>query len=62
MKLRRPPPPAPAVSGYLVVQCLAVVLVADYAIALVHGQQTTTRSICQSAGFWNDAPTFTYKH
>lgn len=62
MNLNRPPPPPPAVSGFLVFQGLAVVLLADCAIAFAQDQQTTLRSICQSAGFWADAPSFSAEH
>ncbi|EMC98813.1 hypothetical protein BAUCODRAFT_381039 [Baudoinia panamericana UAMH 10762] len=60
--LQRPPPPPPATMGYLVVQGLAVVLTVDYAIAVVRGEPTTIRVVCQSAGFWNDAPAFERLH
>ena len=52
--LRRPPAPKTPMMGYLVAQGLAIVLVADLAIAMVQNKPTTIRSVCQSAGFWKD--------
>lgn len=56
--LQRPPPPKPPMMGYLVVQGLAVVLLADLAIATALNQPTTIRSVVQTAGLWNDTPEF----
>ena len=52
--LRRPPAPKTPMMGYLVAQGLAIVLIADLAIAMVQNEPTTIRSVCQSAGFWRD--------
>ena len=60
--LRRPPPPKPQMMGYLVAQGLAIVLLADLAIATVQGEPTTIRSIFQTAGYWKRAPTFETVH
>lgn len=59
--LRRPPPPKTPMMGYLVAQGLAVVLLADLGIAMLRGEPTTVRSVCQSAGFWKD-PDFKKLH
>jgi len=59
--LRRPPPPKTPMMGYLVAQGLAVVLLADLGIAMLRGEPTTVRSVCQSAGFWKD-PDFKRLH
>jgi hypothetical protein len=48
--------------GYLVVQGLAIVLLADLAIATIINQPTTVRSICQTAGVWKDPPPFEKIH
>jgi len=48
--------------GYLVIQGLTIVLLADLAIATVQGEPTTVRSVCQSVGFWKDGPEFTAVH
>lgn len=47
--------------GYLVAQGLAIVLLADLGIAMLRDEPTTVRSVCQSAGFWND-PDFKKLH
>lgn len=52
--LRRPPPPKTPMMGYLVAQGLAIVLLADLAFATVTNEPTTVRSVCQSAGFWQE--------
>ncbi|RMZ14450.1 hypothetical protein D0860_02120 [Hortaea werneckii] len=59
--LRRPPPPKTPMMGCLVAQGLAVVLLADLGIAMLRGEPTTVRSVCQSAGFWKD-PDFKKLH
>lgn len=59
--LRRPPPPKTPMMGYLVAQGLAIVLLADLGIAMLRDEPTTVRSVCQSAGFWND-PDFKKLH
>ncbi|RMY92412.1 hypothetical protein D0861_02513 [Hortaea werneckii] len=59
--LRRPPPPKTPMMGYLVAQGLAVVLLVDLGIAMLRGEPTTVRSVCQSAGFWKD-PDFKRLH
>lgn len=56
--LRRFPAPKPAMMGYLVAQGLAVVLLADFAIATALNSPTTIRAVCQSAGFWKDDADF----
>ena len=61
LHLRRTPPPRPPMMGYLVAQGLGVVLLADYAIAVLRGEPTTVRSVCQQAGYWRD-PDFTKLH
>lgn len=48
--------------GYLVAQGLAIVLLADLAIAAVQNEPTTVRSVCQTAGFWKDTPEFRQQH
>lgn len=48
--------------GYLVAQGLAIVLLADLAIAVVRGEPTTIRTVCQTAGFWKDPPEFEKLH
>ena len=60
--LQRPPPPKSPMMGYLVAQGLAIVLLADLAIATAQGETTTIRSVCQSAGFWTEGPDFTVAH
>lgn len=48
--------------GWLVLQGLAVVLVADFAIATATGEVTTIRSVAQSAGLWKDEASFEKTH
>lgn len=62
MGLQRTPAPKPQMMGYLVLQGLAVVLLADLAIATVQGETTTVRSVCQSAGFWKGEKGFGETH
>ncbi|CAK3880564.1 Hypothetical predicted protein [Lecanosticta acicola] len=52
--LQRTPAPKPQMMGYLVLQGLAVVLLADLTFATVSGETTTIRSVAQSAGFWKE--------
>lgn len=60
--LQRPPAPPSRTMGYLVLQGLAVVLLADFAIATVQNEPTTIRSVAQSAGLWLDPPPFEKIH
>lgn len=60
--LQRTPAPKPQMMGYLVLQGLAVVLLADLAIATVQNEPTTIRSVAQSAGLWLDPPAFEKTH
>lgn len=60
--LQRPPPPKPHMMGYLVVQGLAIVLLADLAFATVTNETTTVRAVLQQAGLWKDAPEFEKVH
>lgn len=60
--LQRTPAPKPQMMGYLVLQGLAVVLLADLAIATVQNEPTTIRSVMQSAGLWRDPPEFDKAH
>ncbi|KAL9527646.1 hypothetical protein SMMN14_08696 [Sphaerulina musiva] len=60
--LQKTPPPPPKTMAWLVLQGLAVVLVADLAIATATGEPTTIRSVAQSAGLWQDAPPFKQTH
>ena len=53
--LRRGPPQTPAMNAYLVVQGLAIVLLADLGVATAMGDITTFRSICQAGGLWKDS-------
>lgn len=62
MGLQRTPAPKPPMMGYLVLQGLAVVLLADLAIATAQGETTTVRSVCQSAGFWKEEKGFGETH
>ena len=48
--------------GYLVAQGLAIVLLADLAIATVQNEPTTVRAIFQQAGMWKDPPAFDKMH
>ena len=50
------PPQTSKQAGFLVAQGLVIVLLADLALATLHGTPTTVRSVCQSAGFWKDDP------
>nr|OQO32186.1 hypothetical protein B0A51_00555 [Rachicladosporium sp. CCFEE 5018] len=56
--LQRPPPPPPPMMGYLVLQGLALVLLADVGIATATGEHTIVRQVAQSAGFWKGGPEF----
>ena len=60
--LQRPPPPKPHVMGYLVLQGLAIVLLADLAIATVQNEPTTVRACLQQVGLWRGAPAFERVH
>lgn len=60
--LQRTPAPKPQMMGYLVLQGLAVVLLADLAIATAQNEPTTIRSVAQSAGLWLEAPAFEEIH
>jgi hypothetical protein len=48
--------------GYLVLQGLGVVLLADLAFATLSNDRTTIRAVAQSAGFWKDPPAFNESH
>lgn len=48
--------------GYLVAQGLAIVLIADLAIATVINEPTTIRSVCQTVGIWKAPPPFDNLH
>ncbi|EGP89214.1 uncharacterized protein MYCGRDRAFT_85399 [Zymoseptoria tritici IPO323] len=48
--------------GWLVVQGLGVVLLADLAFATLTNDRTTIRSVAQSAGYWKDPPPFDEVH
>lgn len=48
--------------GYLVMQGLAVVLIADLGFATVFNHPTVLRSVAQSAGMWKDGPSFEESH
>jgi hypothetical protein len=50
------------VSAYLVVQGLAIVLLADLGLATVFNGKTTVRKVVESAGWWTDGPTFENSH
>lgn len=60
--LQRPPAPKPRIMGYLVAQGLAIVLLADWLVAVVQNEPTTIRSVFQSAGLWKDVPAFRNLH
>lgn len=60
--LQRPPAPKPQMMGYLVAQGLAIVLLGDYAIAILTNEPTTVRAICQMAGIWKETPPFEKVH
>ncbi|KAM0716287.1 hypothetical protein Q7P37_007732 [Cladosporium fusiforme] len=60
--LQQTPPPKPRMVGYLVMQGLAVVLVADFGFATINNHPTVLRSIAQSAGIWKEGPTFEESH
>jgi hypothetical protein len=62
MGLQRTPAPPPSTMGYLVAQGLAIVLLGDYAIAMIRNEPSTLRTVCQAAGFWRDAPEFEDVH
>ena len=62
MGLRRPPPPKPSMMGYLVLQGLGIVLLADLAIASIQREPTVVKSVIRSAGFWNETPPFEKVH
>ena len=62
LRLQHTPPPKPRVMGYLVMQGLALVLLADFGAAKLFNHQTVLQSIAQSAGIWNDPPTFEASH
>jgi len=48
--------------GYLVLQGLGIVLLADWAIAVAWGQPTTIRSVCQTAGLLKEPTAFEKLH
>lgn len=60
--LQHTPPPKPRVMGYLVMQGLAVVLMADLGFATIYDHPTVLRSIAQSAGVWKEGPSFEESH
>lgn len=60
--LQQTPPPKPRVMGYLVMQGLAVVLIADLGFATVFNHPTVLRSVAQSAGIWKEGPSFEESH
>lgn len=48
--------------GYLVAQGLAIVLIADFAIATLTNEPTTIRTVAQTAGFWTEGRKFGEVH
>lgn len=62
MGLQRTPPPKPCMMGYLVLQGLAIVLLADYGFASLLGHPTVVQKVARSAGLWKDGPTFDQVH
>ena len=44
------------------VDLMAIVLLVDVGAAALMGHTTIVRSVCQSAGFWNDGPGFGEVH
>lgn len=60
--LQQTPPPNPRVMGYLVLQGLAVVLLADLGFATLLGHSSVTRRIAQSTGIWKEEPSFENHH
>lgn len=62
MGLQRTPPPKPSTMGYLVVQGLALVLLADYGFAALLDHPTVVRKVAQSTGLWQEGPSFKQAH
>lgn len=60
--LQQTPPPKPRMMGYLVMQGLAVVLLADFGFATLLHHPTATRTILESAGIWRKGPSFEDSH
>lgn len=48
--------------GYLVVQGLALVLLADYGFAALLDHPTVVRKVAQSTGLWQEGPSFKQAH
>jgi hypothetical protein len=60
--LQQTPPPNPRMMGYLVMQGLAVVLLADFGFAKMLNHPPVMVKIAQSAGIWKQEPPFEHQH
>jgi hypothetical protein len=56
------PPPNPRMMGYLVMQGLAVVLLADFGFAKLLNHPPVMLKIAQSAGIWKGECSFKHQH
>ncbi|KAM0693305.1 hypothetical protein Q7P36_006558 [Cladosporium allicinum] len=60
--LQQTPPPNPRMMGYLVMQGLAVVLLADFGFAKLLNHPPIMVRIAQSAGIWKEECAFEHQH
>jgi hypothetical protein len=60
--LQQTPPPNPRMMGYLVMQGLAVVLLADFGFAKLLNHSPVLVKIAQSAGVWEEECSFEHQH
>jgi hypothetical protein len=60
--LQQTPSPKPRMMGYLVMQGLALVLLADYGFAKLLNHPPVMRKIAQSAGIWKEECSFEHQH
>jgi len=62
MGLQRTPPPKTSTMGYLVLQGLALVLLADYGFASLLDHPTVIKKVAQSTGMWQEGSSFKDAH
>jgi hypothetical protein len=60
--LQRHPHPKPPMMAYLVLQGLAISLIADFGIATMLGHKTVVREVAMSAGYWKEERAFGEVH
>jgi len=60
--LQQTPTPQPRVMGYLVMQGLAVVLLADFGFAKLLNHSPVVLKVAQSAGIWKEELSFEHQH